>query len=375
MDIKTRSEQGGVRALRFFLPRKHWLRLLADDLLNGNIPEEYDFQQLLKTAREKGMFNPRPAIAAWVLGELQLSEVQKSEATLALSLNIPSEMVHNKLWRNKLLFRNFMTYIVVVYGPLLLIRYYIHQKINELTLSPQSYDHPDTIFHNLMFLLILSSFALFSETIIFAVFTNFRIVRSQYSILKMERPEGIGAIAWRWLIFLRNNESFTVSNKNSAYKQFFERTVSKVEPKHLGALGPRAMPRLSKLLQILNRLKTTDTEPLILSILHALQLAGDGTVIPTLESLTKNGRSEAVKSAAAEALPVILERAEQLQKSGTLLRPSSDGLNQQELLRAASSQSELNPETLLRPGSPEPEGVKLYENQEEAQTLENRAQS
>ncbi len=91
----------------------------------------------------------------------------------------------------------------------------------------------------------------------------------------------------------------------------------------------------------LNRVLGSEDEPLILAVLQALPRIGDSSSIAAVQHLNRHTGSKKIKRAAAECLPLLTRRIEELRISGTLLRPSSE--------------SDTAPEMLLRPLSHAPE--------------------
>jgi hypothetical protein len=85
----------------------------------------------------------------------------------------------------------------------------------------------------------------------------------------------------------------------------------------------------------LNRVLSSEDEPLILAVLQALPRIGDSNSIAPVEYLIRHPQSQKIRRAATECLPLLTQRIEELRISGTLLRPSSD--------------AETAPEMLLRP--------------------------
>jgi HEAT repeat protein len=87
-------------------------------------------------------------------------------------------------------------------------------------------------------------------------------------------------------------------------------------------------------------------------ILKALAQVGDEQAISTVEELAANAKSEAVRQAALECLPILKARVEEGRPGRTLLRPAHSeddpGLS---LLRPASGNHNPDTEELLRPAA------------------------
>lgn len=91
---------------------------------------------------------------------------------------------------------------------------------------------------------------------------------------------------------------------------------------------------------------------LVLPLLKALEIIGDGRDIEPVQRLARYrmgmaAKSVGVRKAANELLPILRERAEEERVSGKLLRPS-DRPEEEGLLRPASTGAEGEAETLLR---------------------------
>jgi hypothetical protein len=90
-------------------------------------------------------------------------------------------------------------------------------------------------------------------------------------------------------------------------------------------------------------------ERLVLNVLKALAKVGDGSTLAAVEKLTIKGRTEPVRNAAQELVPLLRQRHEQENAPTSLLRASQ--LPEEEsatLLRPPASSSETNPDQLLR---------------------------
>jgi hypothetical protein len=100
-------------------------------------------------------------------------------------------------------------------------------------------------------------------------------------------------------------------------------------------------------------LKDKDAQ-LVLAILNALRLIGDGHALPHVQRLIDhpevNGiRNDLVKKTAEETLPYIQEFASKEQAAGTLLRAVSAPMDEDTLLRPAGTGMGTDPDLLLRP--------------------------
>ncbi len=85
----------------------------------------------------------------------------------------------------------------------------------------------------------------------------------------------------------------------------------------------------------LNRVLSSEDEPLILAVLQALPRIGDSSSIAPVQHVKRHTQSKKVRKAATDCLPLLTLRIEELRISGTLLR--------------ASSEADTAPEMLLRP--------------------------
>jgi hypothetical protein len=89
---------------------------------------------------------------------------------------------------------------------------------------------------------------------------------------------------------------------------------------------------------------------LVKAILLAWQQVGDEKAIPYVEKLIHNEkRDPEIRQAAADCLPYLQQSAAGLKMAQTLLRASDGGASRpNELLRAASAETTINPDVLLR---------------------------
>lgn len=99
----------------------------------------------------------------------------------------------------------------------------------------------------------------------------------------------------------------------------------------------------------LNRVLSSEDEPLILAVLQALPRIGDSSAITPVQNLKRFHRAKKIRRAATECLPLLQLRIEELRLSGTLLRPSSEAEAAPEmLLRPLSTDIEFESRELLR---------------------------
>jgi len=101
----------------------------------------------------------------------------------------------------------------------------------------------------------------------------------------------------------------------------------------------------------LNRVLGSEDEPLILAVLQALPRIGDSSSIAAVQHLKRHTRVRKIRRVATECLPLLMLRIEELQISGTLLRPSSE--------------ADASPEMLLRPVTSDPD----YESRDLLHTI------
>jgi hypothetical protein len=117
---------------------------------------------------------------------------------------------------------------------------------------------------------------------------------------------------------------------------------------HYPELGRDATPQLLRLL-------SHPDEYVVLAALHALGCGSGGNAVQMVERCAARGRSEAIRAAAGNILPVLLQRQETERESKTLLRPSAAADSpEQTLLRAATGNTESDPALLLRSSSSDP---------------------
>jgi len=101
----------------------------------------------------------------------------------------------------------------------------------------------------------------------------------------------------------------------------------------------------------LNRVLSSEDDPLIQAVLEALPRIGDSSSLAAVQHLKRYTRVRKIRRLATECLPLLMLRIEELRISGTLLRPSSE--------------ADASPEMLLRPVSYDPD----YESQDLLRTI------
>ena len=107
--------------------------------------------------------------------------------------------------------------------------------------------------------------------------------------------------------------------------------------------------QLSETMRCLCQVLRDADAPLALAILSAMHHIGDATAIQTVTRLISRGQTAQVRQAAALLLPILLQRMEQENAPGVLLRASqSNATSPHTLLRATISHPEQDGQELLR---------------------------
>ncbi len=164
-------------------------------------------------------------------------------------------------------------------------------------------------------------------------------VRSAAAIAlgKIRSPESLGVLA--------RSAADRSRPVRMAAQAALRQVLPMVTRAHYGQLGSETVSCLCKVLQ------DTD-EPLVLAVMDALRLIGDGNAISTVSRLTAHGRTENVRQAATLLLPILQERREEENASKMLLRASqASQYSPALLLRPTSGPSETDERELLRSGS------------------------
>lgn len=119
-----------------------------------------------------------------------------------------------------------------------------------------------------------------------------------------------------------------------------------------GRLDCQTVPSLCRLLNLKRHQVFTDalgTESLVVEILEALGKVGDGSVVPLVEAIRKEGCTARIRDTARKVLPVLQVRFRKEQDHRLLLRGSSAPVDSGDrLLRSGEWHAETLPETLLR---------------------------
>ncbi len=136
--------------------------------------------------------------------------------------------------------------------------------------------------------------------------------------------------------------------KESEVKQTLIRLLRNVKASDADIVGASGRKWLVRKLK--GERWSSDSADLNIAILKALEQIGDASDVPVIERLAKSARHPDVRRAALECLPALMERTAPEQNRQTLLRPAIASCD---LLRPAHGVAEPDPQTLLRPASPE----------------------
>lgn len=138
-----------------------------------------------------------------------------------------------------------------------------------------------------------------------------------------------------------------------AATQALPEMLAALTPEHYGQLPAGTTPALCRVLY-------HPDNRLVALVLDALGKVGDGRAVAPVEQMMRRGRTPELRAEAERILPMLQERKRQEEAHSSLLRPSSVPEDTPEvLLRPATAQSCVEPETLLRTvGAPSEEHVR-----------------
>jgi hypothetical protein len=161
------------------------------------------------------------------------------------------------------------------------------------------------------------------------------------SLGKLAEPATLGAIA----VAATGQGALWWSGTDtvcSAASEALPKVVANLRPEHYGALPPGAVTALCKLVGC-------GDGRAVRASLDALRVIGDGSAVQPVARAAERATNPAIRAAAEELLPILLERQRNEMAPAVLLRPSSaPTVASDELLRPAASGNDTNPEELLR---------------------------
>jgi hypothetical protein len=154
-------------------------------------------------------------------------------------------------------------------------------------------------------------------------------------------PMSVGIVASAVVDRVRNQVLSSRRVRNAALGAY-PSVVAALTPAHYGALPAGSVESVCRLL------RHGDREIVSLS-LSALRMVGDGSAVQPVTRLARRATEPAIRAAAEELLPILLERQRNEMAPSVLLRPSSaPTAASEELLRAAVSGGDNRPDELLR---------------------------
>ena len=355
-----------------FLNLWRWRRFLRSTPLRqlvGRNPCHYPLAIHIRNLDVSGVEKWREScFAAWALGVAPLTTSVKQEVQRTLSDTLEDRMTSHKevlsrsLWR--VAFQSYAFSVLVLAAILTLSGYY------------QSLFHGD--YWMAILILVsetLTGAALLTLPLYFPVLLCSRSAdylrkrRIQFyaalSLGRLGMPESAGALTSATL--LAHGDISRV-----AYYSLMK-VLPSVTPDHFGALSSKAVRELCKLL---TRLDSSITRPFLsvkavndsgkrgakgrkeielerdmLTILNALEYAGDSGALSPVNRLADGGALQSVRARAAVLIPILEERRRQENDRTMLLRGSAEPRSKASLLRPAYRTFTTEPSQLLRPAS------------------------
>jgi hypothetical protein len=325
------------------LPRDSPLRELIEDSLRLHRPTAQDFTRLLSALQPQCRWGgraaflwtfewPEPLVAAWALGQAKLSPEQEAAAATALCEAVeacPVRSMESAARRAGVCFGLIAALTLALFGWLFF---------------SNSLQQRDALF---LFLLCLMAALLTYAPFILAWTCYEERQRSfllrETAIAGLERlraAESVGTLAWA---ALDPNQRI----RKAAHRALHQ-TLPGLTAAHYGHLPSETIPRLCRLLDRLSLRAGGFTETLTLQLLTALEMAGDGRAVRSVQRLAEKGAG-ARQQEARRILPLLRERLERENDQGMLLRIAAPPAGPDSLLRPTSGTETTPPEELLRP--------------------------
>ncbi len=345
--INLRAEMGpAVTKCLKRLARRHPVRLAAERIVSGEKLRSEDFNLLVDTVRDAfGLFLREHVVAAWCLGETELSPAERPIATSALrDLLSGSDLKGLPLWIPCVLG------IGLVGAALLLLALVAGLFVPGDGLLGLTLIGGFLVVGAILIAIPLLPIALASIVHKESVKAKLRLA-ALGALGNLADPFAVGLVAG---LFADSDNAVA-----HAARATLPTILESVREEHYGLLPRDATPALCDALEFGDHIHAV-------RVLEALGRAADGRAAEPVQRLIElpyswqrwselrraPGAVQAVVSAAERVLPVLLKRRSQENHASRLLRPvESPGAPEDILLRPAGAASAVPEEQLLRPSS------------------------
>lgn len=334
----TLEEERDVLRLLRGLDRRHPVRRVAEQILKRESIRVEAILPLFKTlSKPIGLYWREQEAAAWALGRAPLTLSQRRVAAEAL---LP--ILHPE-WGLDIRSR-----FQIALGRLLLISLPLTLWVYTLQGGNSDWYSP---FMVLFISLAVCGCALPFVLPISSVIEDNRRervrARAILALGHLRVPHGLDGIASALDEAFGPNLSLWKSRERRAAEAALPAILTTLTHEHYGRLARETVPNLCLAFPRAN-------DSLILAILAALEKIGDGRAVKPVEKLAQSGRSETVRTAAENLLPLLRERQGQENAQTVLLRAAAAPETPANLLlRPAQSVHEGDPATLLRSSASE----------------------
>ncbi len=322
VEAATAKETEMIRKVAARLPRESVARKCAEALLNRLEIEPGWASELCKMLPPKrSPDDPEPLIAAWCLGRVPLSDVDRAAAVRALMSMV-----------------NLQRLVIRRITPSLAAKVAL-ALVGLFALSQAALYSGLPLLSSPYFSLVFSPFS-YGIVLWIKRFRCRELETGAASLGLIADPRAIDR-----LMVLAHHET----RVRKAAQTSLDSCIGAIRASHYGNLPPEVIPTLCKLL------KTAGPDRK-LAILQALAYAGDGRAVDAVRPLTEDPLSDRIRDLAARVLPILEARKAQETAAATLLRPSSlQGEPSLVLLRPAAGVASVSDELLLRPAVPNEE--------------------
>lgn len=339
---RTPREEKAIRRLLRGLDRRHPVRRAAERALRGEpVPSDAIPPLFRALAKPSGLHWHEQELATWTLGSLTLTATQRRVAAESL---LP---ILEPKWGLDLGER-----LKIATGRLLLLSLPVTLWVYTLDNGGRSnvYNPLAVLFYSLVCCALLTPLVLPVSALIEDNRRNRVRARAITALGRLRVPHGLDGIANALYETYGMRSSVGSKRVRAAALTALPAVLATLTPEHYGRLASATVPNLCEAL-------VSPDEPLVLAVLDALQLIGDGRAIKPVERLIVNSRSERVRETARHLLPLLAERHSQENNSRLLLRATTApdtpaGM----LLRPAQAYSESDPAMLLRSSASEGNG-------------------
>ena len=336
-----KAERSTIEGFTRKLPRDSIIRKATERILRDQAGDPHTVRWLRDAVVQRSGFRWRERIlAAWCLGLTPIPTEARGQILEALGVLANNNLEKDNggaFWR--LQWRTFM-----IFAPLALITSG-PELLNELIVNP--FGLLRFPFMNVALSLLVLPFSAMLEK----RRLNLARAAAVLSLGRLAAPEATGVVAAA--VYDKVGEGS--GEVKRAGERALPSVLSALKHEHYGQVRGTSIDHLCRILQ-------DRRDHLVIAVLEAFKKVGPGSAADPVGRLAKRARAGDVRMLAHELVPILESRRRDEQAPRVLLRATGTPGDDNALLRPITSQSESDPDLLLRPLQEESQVVESHLN-------------